>query len=915
VRSGEEIQAALRVFAGKWSGFSGSEKAEAQSFLNELVDCYGLDRQAAGMLFEHFVPGAGFMDMFWPGRALVEMKAPSRTATLEEAQPQAERYWRASEDPAGAYDAVRYVVLCSFHRILVWDMRRPSRPAANLTLDQLPDHYEALGFLLGEGYEASFVEHHKELTLDAASLMSMLFHDLADRAAAPPDVLARFVMQCVWTFFAEDLQMLQDYPLQTIVGRLRKEDDPQSARDIGYLFRVLNQKDSRNRKGELAGTAFVNGELFAEPTEVDLTKQELGLLANAAEFDWRRVDPTIFGSLMEGVLGHKRRWEVGAHYTHEVDILKIVEPTIIRPWRERIDACTSPQQARDLLDDLCAFKVLDPACGCGNFLYVAYRELRALEAALKLRIRELAVSTGSPVPPGPWPFVPLTNMQGIDIEGTSVLIARVVLWMGHRQMIELYGEAEPPLPLIALDGVRRDDALRAIWPETDCIIGNPPFLGSQHVRGALGDEYVEWLQREFGVGVKDFCVYWFRKAQDHLLPGQRAGLVGTNSVSQNRARSVSLQYILDTGGVISDAVSTQKWPGEAKVHVSLIDWIKVSPSPDLLCVLDGVEVEGIDASLRVLRRNAWKPRILERNAGHCFQGPIPVGAGFILTEAEANSLLAREDAAYRDVVHPYLTAADLTEDPQQKPSRWTIDFAQRPLEQAQRFPAALSIVRERVRPFRLTVNRQNHRERWWQFGEPRVGLRRETARLSRFAAVAAHAKRLVMGWVDPWTVPSNATMVFAFEDDYSMGVLCSRPHGAWAWAQSSTLKGDLRYTPTSAFMTFPWPDPTTGDQREFVAEACRGLLARRSEICQQEQIGLTTLYNAVDEGAWADLKTLHRHLDVAVAGCYGWPASVAQDDAELVRRLTALNREIAEGGRPYAPFAHLDVPSGDTSGT
>lgn len=574
MRSGEEIQTALRAFVAKWRDFAGSEKAEAQTFLNGLVDCYGLDRQAAGMLFEHFLPVAGFMDMFWPGRALVEMKAPSKTARLEDAQPQAERYWRASEDPDGHYDAVRYIVLCSFHRILVWDMRRPSQPSANLTLDELPDHYEALGFLIGEGSEASFLEHHQALTLDAAQEMSALYHSLKDRVAAPLEDITLFVLQCVWTLFAEDLQMLQGYPLQTIVDRLQRESSPNSARDIGYLFRILNQKGAQNRSGELAGTAYVNGDLFARPAEVGLNSVELALLAKAARFDWRRVNPTIFGSLMEGVLGHHRRWEVGAHYTHEVDIMKIVEPTIVRPWRASIDATATPAEGRTLLDELCSFKVLDPACGCGNFLYVAYRELRALEASLKSRIRSLAQQTGATEPPGPWPFVPLSNLAGIDIEGTSVLISRVVLWMGHRQMIGLYGDAEPPLPLVALDGVMRGDALRVTWPETDCIIGNPPFLGSQHIRGVYRDVYVAWLKKEFGVGVKDLCVYWFRKAQDHLLPGQRAGLVGTNSVSQNRARSVSLQYIVDTGGVITDAVSTQKWPGEAKVHVSLVNWVK-----------------------------------------------------------------------------------------------------------------------------------------------------------------------------------------------------------------------------------------------------------------------------------------------------------------------------------------------------
>lgn len=371
-RSGAEIQAALRAFVDRWRAYAGGEVEESQTFLNELIDCYGVDRRAAGMRFEYYLPVAGFMDMFWPGRALVEMKAPEKSPRLEDDQPQAERYWRASAAPDGSYGAVRYVVLCSFHRILVWDMHQdPSRPAANLSLDELPDHYEALLFLAGGGLNASFVEHHRELTRSAAQLVALLYQSLKDRGAAPPDEIQRFTMQCVWTMFAEDLDMIGGRPLQKIVAGLRREAEPNAARDLGFLFRVLNQKTDVNRKGALAGTRYVDGELFEHPAEVDLSGHELALLARAAEYDWRRVDPTIFGSLMEGVLGRELRWELGAHYTHEADILKIVEPTVMRPWRERIDACTSPTQARELLDELCAFKVLDPACGCGNFLYSA----------------------------------------------------------------------------------------------------------------------------------------------------------------------------------------------------------------------------------------------------------------------------------------------------------------------------------------------------------------------------------------------------------------------------------------------------------------------------------------------------------------------------------------------------------------
>lgn len=239
----------------------------------------------------------------------------------------------------------------------------------------------------------------------------------------------------------------------------------------------------------------------------------------------------------------------------------------------------------------------------------------------------------------------------------------------------------------------------------------------------------------------------------------------------------------------------------------------------------------------------------------------------------------------------------------------------RPLEDAAHYPAALEIVRRLVRPERERNNRKSYRDKWWLFAEPRTAMRSAMADLSRYPAVPGHAKRPFATWVEPETLASNATDVFAFEDDFSMGVLQSRSHVAWAWVQASTLKGDLRYTPTSVFATFPWAGAfASPEQRDRVAEACRRLLARRSEICVAEKIGLTTLYNAMDEGAWADLRALHRALDEAVAACYGWPKTVAQDDTELVRKLTALNRDVIEGRIVYEPFSYLEdagpTPSG-----
>ena len=583
--------------------------------------------------------------------------------------------------------------------------------------------------------------------------------------------------------------------------------------------------------------------------------------------------------------------------------MKIVGPTIVRPWRERIAATITPTEAAAVLDSLCLFRVLDPACGCGNFLCVAYRELRSLESEAKARIVSLARSTGLPAPDVSSRFFALRNLQGIEIEEITALLARVTLWMGHRQMVDRYGAAEPVLPLVDLSSIRIGDALAVPWPATDCIIGNPPFLGSQHLRAARGDGYIDWLKKTFKVGVKDYCVYWFRKAHDHLRPGQRAGFVGTNSISQNRARSASLRYIVDTGGTITDAVSTQKWPGEANVHVSLVNWTKGSePSPRFM--LDGAEVSGISPELRTPERSTGEVARLRANAGRCYQGPIPVGDGFIITETEAGELISG-GSHYRAVVRPYLTGDDIADEPEQRARRWIIDFGRMRLEEAAKYPAALNIVRERVKPSRDSNPRRARRERWWLFGEQAVGMRLGIASLHRYAASLAFGKRLLLCWVDLWTCPSGKTYVFVFDDDYHMGVVSSGVHESWARSRSGTLEDRLSYTPTSAVETYPWPYPVTEQQRERVAEASRRVIARRQEICLENQFGLTTLYNLVDEGAYADLKAMHRELDEAVAAAYGWPKAVAQDAGEIVRRLLTLNREISAGEREYDPFGSI----------
>lgn len=913
--AGQEIQRNLAAFAGRWRDYAGTEASEAQTFLNELFSCYGTDRLAAGVVYESEQPRPdghhGFVDALWPGRCLVEMKRPTEAERLGQHWDQAYQYWRHSADPSTDRPAVDYVVLCAFRAFEVWEPGRfPLQPRARLTLDELPERYDALLFLAGQ--RPLFVEARRHLTTEAAERTVELYRRLMERDAAGADTLQSFVLQTVWCLFASSLGLLAGSPVQRIVRGLLNDDTGQrsSAAELGHLFTMLNTDDVRARGGVYAGTVHVNGGLFAEPALVHLERGELELLDEVAGYDWGEVEPTIFGSLIEGFLPRERaiatagaRTQFGVHYTHEADIMKIVGPSIVEPWTERIAAAGSVAEARRVLEELCRLRVLDPACGSGNFLYVAYRELRDLEQLARTRVDELARATGvAPPDPAGLPQFPLVNLHGIELDIFAVRVTRLVLWMGHKLAADRYGSPEPPLPLPDLDAaIVHADALRTDWPEADVVIGNPPFNGSQFLRRSLGDDYLRWLTEEFGTGIRDYCTYWYRRAADHLPPGGRAGLVGTNSIAQGRGREASLDYVVEQGGVITDAVRTQKWPGEAKVHVSIVNWVHEPAGAPQRFVLDDEPVPGgIATDLVPAALSTVDARVLAGNEGVAFQGPIPVGDGFILDEAEAQRLRARSDADYTDVVRPYLVGDDLTEDPEQRPRRWIIDFATMPLEQASHYPAALAVVRERVKPERDRNNRAAYRRYWWRFAEPRSSMRQALLGLDRYAAVAATGKRTLFVWCDPSWCPSNLVYAIARDDDYSFGVLSSTPHALWAARRGSTLKGDPRYTNTTVFATFPWPDPTPM-QRDRIAEAARRLSAERAKACAGTR-GLTEVYNLMEEGAFTDLAGVHRELDAAVADAYGWPAGVARGPFAVIPRLMALNAEITEGRRPYDPF-------------
>ncbi|MGI8845356.1 MAG: DNA methyltransferase [Thermoleophilaceae bacterium] len=906
-----QIRDRLTAFVARWSQRPGDEKSEAQTYLGELLDCYDTGwRQDTSARFEHHYPSGSFADLLWKGNVLVEMKSKHTSKTLPDFHwRQAFDYWDRSSFPDEGIGAPRYVVLCSFDRFVIWEpgefpvpvIDRPGPPRIDLMLDELPERVEALDFLRGTA--ANFEVNSVDLAERAVDAVARLYVSLTERGISAE--LARdFTLQVTWCCFAEDLGMFPELLLTNAAERLRTDPNANSYDVLGELFEWLNRAGERPSGGAFKGAPYVNGGLFEHPARIELTPAENALLLTASRADWHQVEPAVFGGLFTGTLASERRRASGAHYTPEAEIQKIVQPTIVRPWRERIEAVDDSSGALSLLEELAAYRVLDPACGSGNFLYVAYQQLRTLEAELKARLGDLLRASGQTVPPD-LPRVDLSNMLGIEKDPFAARLAQVVLWIGHKVAVDKHRLDEHVLPLADLSGVVCADALHVQWPETDAIVGNPPFIGSQNLRKAVGDDEIDWIKKTFDVGVKDYCVYWFRKAHDHLKPGQRAGLVGTNSVSQNRARGASLDYVLSGGGVITDAVSTQVWPGEANVHVSLVNWVKEPKEHPTHFSLDGTAVTKISPSLR--EGATREVTALRQNGGRAFQGPIPGHDGLVIERAEASNLLTRTDADYHRVVRPFLTGRDIAAISGAQPSRWVIDFGSMKLEEAERFPEALALVRTRVKPDK-DVNRDTGiGERWWQFTRPRGEMRVALHGLRRFVAGVQVGKRPLFAWYEPIVCPNSKTNVFAFDDDYAMGILSSGIHTTWARERAATLKGDMSYTPTTVFATFPWPSPPDGD-RTRIADIAKHLIELRDNLSIERDIGLTKLYNECDDGAHEQLRELHQQLDRAVADAYGWPASVLSDPVEVTARLLALNAAIAAGELDYAPFPPLAPP-------
>ena len=928
-------------FITKWGpggpAFDLNEEQGAQSHFIDLCDLLGVPKPGSqdGYLFEKqtLQPGQvigqtrGYADVFKRGAFAWENKAPGKN--LDAALKQLLNYSSALSNPP-------ILVVCDRLQIRV-QTQFTGHPTEKFTvlLAELaqPDKLALLRriWLDPESFRPKITS--RDITEKAAKSFATLAESLRKRGPqlvqdpagfqAHADDVAHFLTQCLFCFFAEDVGLLPDRMFDGLVNN-RKLTSDRLTSGMGNLFNVM-------RDGGMYGNddiPWFNGGLFKTVKVPVFTVLDVTELRSAAALNWSAIDVSIFGTLFERGLDPAKRSQLGAHYTDPATIMRIIEPVLQRPllqqWEQlapelsallaksisKKDAYYKQAHTKFIgwLDQLKNYRVLDPACGSGNFLFLGLKALKDIEHKSHLAAAAMGLDREADLVTGPH------NMLGIELNEYAAELARVTVWIGELQWRLAHGyefkknpvlepldniecrdallsflppnspsklplppgegrgegslllnaatqnEARagqtpaahtlrflkspqmsaPPAPLTAASGRSNlgsdptslstsvlAKSVEASWPWASIVIGNPPFLGDRKMIRELGENYTFKLRRVYEgrvPGGADLVCYWFEKARTALQTNGlgAAGLVATNSIRGGMNRKVL--DAISASSRIYEAWSDQEWVNEgAAVRVSLVAFGHAPQE----ALLDGMKVSAIAADLSpqsdIGASDLTDALKLPQNGNASFIGTQKNGP-FDITHEQAVKWLALPNPhkiSNTAVVRPWANGLDVTRRPQQK---WVVDFGcDTKLQDAALFEAPFAYVLQHVKPTRAAVRRDFHREHWWLFGDARPGLRKELANITRFVVTPMVAKHRVLAWLPSIQIPENLCVAITRNDDTTFGILHSRFHELWSLRMGTSLEDRPRYTPTTCFETFPFPQGLTpADTAHQKTEAIAG---------------------------------------------------------------------------------------------
>lgn len=812
------------------------------------------------------------------------------------------------------------LVVCDLDRIVIHtNFTKTVSAAHEIPLERLgePRSLEILRAVFFDPEKLRPGKTSVAITQEAAQHFADMAESMRKRGLDSAEV-AHFLDRVVFCLFAEDIGLLPNQ-IFTRITEKSGGDPAKFARFIAQLFEAM----AKGGEFGLETIRHFNGNLFDGATVPDLTADEVTRITASARLDWSAVEPSIFGTLFERGLDPAKRSQLGAHFTGKEDIDVLVDAVVMQPLRREWDETkqiveallttgkkkpgaapvqlSNPAKKKAMgeaeaiiqrfLTRLQSVKVLDPACGSGNFLYVTLQKLKDLEKSVILHSMDSGLASFFPMI-GPW------QLYGIELNPYAHDLAQMTVWIGWLQWLKFNGFGSPEEPILRamssnfqckdsiLDLSDPANPAEPDWPKVDFIVGNPPFLGGKIMRKELGDAYMTQL---FGVWKDrvpreaDLCCYWFEKARAHIEKGgcKRAGLLATQGVRGGANREV-LKRIQDSGNIFW-AISDREWIQDgANVHISMAAF---DNGTEETRTLDGKAVATINANLSSAT-DITQAKVLNENSGIAYMGDTKIGS-FEIPESLAQEWLAKRNPngkSNAEVVRPWANGLEITRIPQKL---WIVDFPPGMTEaEAAQYEAPFEYIREKVKPTRIENKRAAYANRWWIHGEARPEVRASCLVLPRYLATPRVAKHRLFVWLAGRVLPDSALIVFARSDDYFFGVLHSRVHEVWALTLGTRLETRPRYTPTTCFETFPMPHPAPA-QEKVIAVAAKKLDDARNNWLgdrSDKSLTLTALYNK--KPTW--LVDAHRALDAAVFAAYGWKPDMTE--ADLLAALLALNQ-------------------------
>ena len=895
--SWNEIKSRALAFSREWANEC-SEDAEAKSFWDSFFSIFGISRRRIAS-FETPVRKedgrGGFIDLLWRGVLLVEHK--SRGKNLDRAAKQAFDYFPGLKEK----DLPRYVLVSDFARFRLHDLDENVEHSFDLA--DLHAHVHLFGFIAG--YQTHRYKEQDPVNIAAAERMGRL-HDQMKAVGYDGHALELYLVRVLFCLFAEDTGIFERQQFQDYIEQRTGEDGADLAHHLGGLFHVLNTPENRrltNLDEQLAAFPYVNGKLFAEmlpPAGFD-SAMRLALL-DCCTLDWSRISPAIFGSLFQSIMDRQARRNLGAHYTSETNILKLIRPLFLDAlWEEFERIRHNRNRLFEFHKRLRQLTFLDPACGCGNFLVIAYRELRLLE---------LEVLRASRDPRQPFLAVhsliqlDVDQFYGIEIEEFPAQIAQVALWLMDHQMnlrvSQEFGLYFARIPLHTSANIVCANALRLDWNEVvpaeqlDYIMGNPPFIG-HHYQGVEQKIDQKQVMRELAAnGVLDFVANWYVKAAEYMQANHEieAALVSTSSITQGEQAGLLWPLLLSKGVRINFAHRTFQWNNEARgkaaVHCVIVGFALFDRPNKWL-----FEYEDIKGEPHAVKAGNINPYLVDASDMVVVNRTVPIcdvpkmswgnkptdGGHLILSPEEKQELLTHEPGA-TPFVRRYMSGGDFLNNVERH-CLWLVDA---PPQELKKLPRVMHRV-EAVRQTRLASKAASTRD----YANRPTLFRQIAQPASAYLAIpevsSERRKYIPMAYLPKEVICSNKIQFVPNATLYHFGILQSTMHMAWMRTVCGRLKSDYSYSNSIVYNNFPWPEEPSDKQREAIEAAAQAVLDARGQFPESS---LADLYDPLTMPP--ALLSAHQQLDRAVDAAYG--RQTFASEAQRVAFLFALHARL-----------------------